>query len=91
MPLRNLLAASVLVLIAAVPAFAQQSPVPSRSLTCAELQALVQRQGRIVISTAPYMFGTYANNCAPRDIPSPAYVPARDNPQCLIGYSCLSK
>ncbi|ALA16453.1 MULTISPECIES: hypothetical protein [Chelatococcus] len=91
MPLRNLLAASALVLITAVPAFAQQSPVPSRSLTCAELQALVQRQGRVVISTAPYMFGTYANNCAPRDIPSPAYVPARDNPQCLIGYSCLSK
>jgi len=37
------------------------------------------------------VFGTYANNCAPRDIPSPAYVPARDNPQCLIGYSGRSK
>jgi len=45
MPQRNLFAASVLVLVAAVPAFARQSPVPARSLTCAELQALVQRQG----------------------------------------------
>ncbi|GGG34100.1 hypothetical protein [Chelatococcus composti] len=91
MSLRHLLAASAFLAATGLPALAQQGPIPSRSLTCAQLQALVQRQGRVLISTAPHIYATYVNNCAPRDIPSPGYVPARDTPQCVVGYTCLAK
>ncbi|KZE27418.1 hypothetical protein AVW15_09810 [Chelatococcus daeguensis] len=91
MPQRNLFAASVLVLSRQFPPspgralfLPAASPAPSCTRWCSF-------KGRVGISTAPSVFGTYANNCAPRDIPSPAYVPARDNPQCLIGYSGRSK
>ena len=54
MSLRHLLAASAFLAATGLPALAQQGLIPSRSLTCAQLQALVQRQGRVLISTAPH-------------------------------------
>lgn len=72
---------------AATPAFAQ-AQVQASQETCANLQNLVQRQGRVVIGTGPYLYDTYVNNCPPRASQVPAYLSTRDNPQCFVGYSC---
>lgn len=73
-------------LAVATPAAAQQ--VEASRESCAALQSLVQRQGRVVIGTGPYLYDTYTTNCAPRQSQVPAYLSTRDNPQCFVGYSC---
>ncbi|MCO5079495.1 MULTISPECIES: hypothetical protein [unclassified Chelatococcus] len=78
---------AVLAAAAVTPAFAQAQVQASRE-SCATLQNLVQRQGRVVIGTGPYLYDTYVNNCAPRQSQVPAYLATRDNPQCFVGYSC---
>ncbi|APF38151.1 MULTISPECIES: hypothetical protein [Chelatococcus] len=88
MNLRNVLIASVLLAGAATPALAQQTPIPAQAHSCAELQEMVQRQGRVMISRGPHLFSTYVNNCSARDFPVPEYLPTRDNAQCFVGYSC---
>lgn len=72
---------------ATTPAFAQ-AQVQASQETCANLKNLVQRQGRVVIGTGPYLYDTYVNNCPPRASQVPAYLSTRDNPQCFVGYTC---
>ncbi|GGG34108.1 hypothetical protein [Chelatococcus composti] len=85
---RNVLFASVLLAAAAAPALAQQTPIPSRAHSCAELQELVQQKGRAVISRGPHLYTAYVSNCSPGDFPVPEYVPTRDKDQCFVGYTC---
>lgn len=68
---RNVLFASVLLAAAAAPALAQQTPIPSRAHSCAELQELVQQKGRAVISRGPHLYTAYVSNCSPGDFPCP--------------------
>ncbi|CAH1656495.1 conserved exported hypothetical protein [Hyphomicrobiales bacterium] len=78
---------TVLAAAAVTPASAQAQVQASRE-SCAALQNLVQRQGRVVIGTGPYLYDTYVTNCPPRQSQVPAYLSTRDNPQCFVGYSC---
>nr|WP_249729848.1 hypothetical protein [Chelatococcus sp. YT9] len=73
---------------AAVPSAFAQAQVQASRESCAALQNLVQRQGRVIIGTGPYLYDTYVTNCAPRQSQVPAYLSTRDNPQCFVGYSC---
>jgi hypothetical protein len=78
---------------------AAQSRPDTTRMSCATARALVMRQGAIVLGTgrslydrnAPPLFDRYVNSqayCKRDEVTEPAFVPAADNPQCFIGYTC---
>jgi hypothetical protein len=83
----------VLVWCANQPAFAQGRPDTTR-MQCRAAAALVSARGAIVLSTGPNTYDRYVRGdgfCLPDEVTRPAFVPAADNPQCFIGYYCLSR
>lgn len=61
-------------------------------MTCASAQRLVQQQGGVVLDTSPTTFDRYVADvrfCMPQQALRPQWVPAKDNPQCFIGYTCI--
>lgn len=86
--------ASVILLglvLAAAPVAAQARPASYR-MSCGAVQALVNRQGAVVMDTSPTTFDRYVATlrfCMPGQALKPQWVPARDNPQCFAGYTCI--
>lgn len=75
-----------------LPAFAQAMP-NSLTMSCAQAQALVAREGAVVIGTGPDLFDRYVTNpgyCQSQRS-KPAWIPTRDNPQCLVGQECRER
>lgn len=75
-----------------LPASAQAMP-NSLTMSCAQAQALVARQGAVVIGTGPDLFDRYVTNpgyCQSQRS-RPAWIPTRDNPQCLVGQECRER
>ena len=75
-----------------LPATAQARP-NSLSMSCAQAQALVQREGAVVIGTGPNLydrFVTDAGYCTSKRS-KPAWIATRDNPQCLVGQLCRER
>lgn len=73
---------------AAGPASARPSTL---ALTCAQARALVLREGAIVLGTGGQTYDRYVRDrgfCEATEIGRRAFVPARDTPQCLVGYTC---
>ena len=70
-----------------MPAVAQQR-IEAAQQNCSALQSLVQRSGRVLLYTGPYLYDTYTVSCVGRQSEIPAYLRTRDNPQCFVGYSC---
>lgn len=78
-----------LAVLAATPAAARPA---SYKMTCAAVQALVGRQGGVVMDTSPTTFDRYVANlrfCMPGQALKPEWVPARDTRQCFAGYTCI--
>lgn len=80
--------------IAALPAgaFAQSRPM-TQSMTCGQARQLVNANGAFVLGTGQYTYDRYVrdlNFCEVAEYLGPAFVPTRDNPQCFVGYRCLS-
>ena len=74
-------------------ALAQSHPLTLR-MTCYGARQLVSDQGAIVLNTGPTTYDRYiAGNgqCALGEVIDPAWVPTADNPQCPIGYRCVSR
>jgi hypothetical protein len=65
----------------------------SRSLTCQQVQAVVKKTGRAVISTGPSIYGeVVANSGACRvSMAQTKFAPTRDNPRCNIGFVCAPR
>ena len=60
-------------------------------MTCAQARALVLGQGGIVLGTGGYTYDRFVRDrsfCQPTEVGKRAFVPARDTPQCFIGYTC---
>lgn len=79
------------VLSAALPAAAQARPASYR-MSCAAVQAMVGRQGAVVMDTSRTTFDRYVATlrfCMPGQALKPQWVPARDTPQCFAGYTCI--
>lgn len=74
------------------PAHAQARP-DTRSMTCAQAQALVQQRGEIVMNTGPHTFERFiahAGFCYMRSpMTRPVYAPTRDNKKCAVGKKCF--
>ncbi|TCT02651.1 hypothetical protein [Aquabacter spiritensis] len=84
---------TVIVVLAtlAITAPAVARPATYR-MTCAKAQALVARQGGVVMDTSRTTFDRYVANlrfCMPGQALKPEWVPARDVAQCFVGYTCI--
>jgi len=78
--------------VAAIPA-AQARPDSTR-MSCSAARSLVAGQGGVVMGTGPSLFDRYVVSrafCASTQVTEPAFVPATDNPQCFVGYTCRER
>ena len=83
---RMMLAAAALL----AAATAQAAPYPS----CSQAQATVAARGAAVIYTAPNIFDRYVAHrgfCAPTQIAKPTLAATYDNPQCMVGNTCVER
>ncbi len=81
--------ATVLVL-AAMPAVAQTRP-SSTAMTCQQAARLIQARGALVLGTGGMTSDRFVRDrsfCEATEIAKRAFRPTRDNPNCLIGYTC---
>ncbi|MDQ0303201.1 hypothetical protein [Ancylobacter polymorphus] len=79
-------------LLLPLPASAQAMP-NSLTMSCAQARALVAREGAVVIRTGPDLFDRYVTNpsyCQSQRS-RPAWIPTRDDPQCLVGQECRER
>jgi hypothetical protein len=83
---------SLLMIIATNAALAQGRPqTPARS--CAANQQAVAASGAIVLGTGGHTYDRFVRHrgfCQFDEYIEPAWVPARDTPQCFVGYRCKS-
>ena len=83
-------ALSVLFAMLAVGAEARPATL---SMTCAAAKDLVLRQGAVVFDTSATTYDRLVRDhsfCPLDKVMRPAWVPTRDQPQCLVGYTCES-
>ena len=88
MPSRPILIVTLLLL--ATPAFAQGRP-STVAMSCTQTARLVNAQGAIVLGTGGQTYDRFVRDrsfCEPTEIARRAFRPTRDNPSCLIGYTC---
>lgn len=74
----------------ALPAAAQSRPVAS-AMACAEVQALVQRSGALVLNYTPTTYDRVVANgrfCLGGQTTVAEFAPTKDNPRCFVGYTC---
>ncbi|NDA48284.1 MAG: hypothetical protein EBY21_13640 [Alphaproteobacteria bacterium] len=72
-------------------ALAQSRPL-STSMTCNQARQLVANHGAVVMSTGPSLYDRYVGHqgfCTPTETIMPAYVPTKDQNQCMVGYLCV--
>lgn len=77
---------------AATSAQAQPRPM-TPAMGCAQAQQLVLRNGAIVLGTGTHTYDRYVRDlsfCQIDESLQSAWVPARDTPQCFVGYVCRS-
>lgn len=58
---------------------------------CSDIQSLVRDRGAIVLHTGQYLYDRYVRNesyCLTFERTQAAWVPARDNENCFIGFTC---
>lgn len=74
----------------AAPQTAQSRPDTSR-MKCAAAQALVAKQGAVVLGTGPSIFDRYVVSrayCLTTQQTEPAFAATADDRQCFVGYRC---
>ena len=72
------------------PAAAQTRP-SSTAMTCNQARNFVQARGAVVLGTGGMTYDRFVSDrshCEPTEIATNAHVPARDTPECFIGYRC---
>ena len=76
--------------LAASPAAAQTRP-STTAMTCQQTIRLIQARGALVLGTGGMTYDRFVRDrsfCEPTEIARRAFRPTRDNPNCLIGYTC---
>ena len=88
------LALAVSVSLLAIPASEAQTRPSTTTMACRAANALVVSRGEIVLSTGRDIFDRYVSMqyyCGPGEKTIATFVPSADNPQCFIGYRCVSE
>ncbi|GLS43428.1 hypothetical protein GCM10007884_14130 [Methylobacterium brachythecii] len=78
-------------LMLAVLASAASARPSTTQMTCAQARDVVLRQGGVVLGTGGQTYDRFVRDrsfCEPTEIGRRAFVPARDTPQCFVGYTC---
>lgn len=74
--------------IASIQTTEAQSRRPdSRTMTCAQVQSMINQQGAVVMSTGQYTFDRYVSNrsfCQRGEVTRRDYVPTKDNNKCYV-------
>lgn len=81
-----------LLMVTAMPGLAQARP-DSLTLSCAAASALVRERGAVVIGTGPDLYDRFVTDpgyCQSRRT-EPAWIPTRDDRQCLVGQRCRDR
>ncbi|MDP4002373.1 hypothetical protein [Methylobacterium sp. NEAU K] len=76
--------------VVACPAAAQTRP-SSTTMTCREAIRLIQARGAVVLGTGGQTYDRFVRDrsfCEVTEIARRAFRQTRDNPACLIGYTC---
>lgn len=87
--IRSILAVAA-ILALTPPVLAQGRPSSVR-MTCAQTVRLIQARGAIVLGTGGQTFDRFVRDrsfCEVTEIAKRAFAPTRDDPACLIGYTC---
>lgn len=87
-------ALSALALLAAASGARAQDRPFTPALTCGAVQALVARQGRVVLATSATAYeAVHADGGACRNevTARPAFEPTLDEPNCFAGYRCVQQ
>ncbi|WP_342150947.1 hypothetical protein [Methylorubrum sp. SB2] len=90
-------AASILLLAGLMAGPAAAQPLGSDrpftpALTCAAVQGLVARRGRVVLASSPTAYETVyyeSGACRNEVVGAPAFEPTLDEPYCFAGYRCV--
>ena len=80
-------AAASLTFAAIQPADAQSRRPDSRTMTCAQVQSMIDQRGAVVLSTGQYTFDRYVSNrnfCQHGEVLRRDYVPTKDNNKCYV-------
>jgi hypothetical protein len=79
--------------ISAENAQAQAGRPDTRTMTCAQAQALVKQRGSVVLTTGPTTFDKFvadARYCLPQTNSVRAkFAPTKDDPKCPVGNRCF--
>ena len=84
---------ATLALMALTGAAEAQGRPSTTGMTCGQAARLVATRGAVVLATGRDTYDRYVRSpgfCDSGYYARPAFVPARDNPQCNIGYYCSS-
>ena len=87
--------AIVLILsLTAGSALAQGGRPLTPQMSCQSASGLVAASGALVMNTGPYTYDRYVRDstaCFAGQTTRPAWVPAADQAQCFIGYTCIER
>ena len=87
--MRKLLLGTAICLLA-TGAGAQTRP-STVAMSCAQTRNVVASSGAIVLGTGGYTYDRFVADrrfCLYSEVTEPAWVPARDTPQCFVGFRC---
>ena len=88
--MKTLLLTLAVALVATTAAVAQPRP-SSVQMSCRQAAGLVASQGALVLGTGGFTYDRFVADrrfCLRTEVTEPAWVPAADTPQCLVGYRC---
>lgn len=85
----------VAALLVAGSAGARAQPMDSSTrMSCAQASAYVRSHGGVVLGTGGLTYDRFVSTgqfCEPNQRLKPAFAPTTDNPQCMIGYTCIER
>jgi hypothetical protein len=85
---------AVMIGAAQMSAATAQTRPSTVAMSCSQAAGLVASTGGIVLGTGGYTYDRFVSHggfCLRTEITEPAWVPARDNPQCFVGYRCKER
>ncbi len=83
--------AAVLIMTTGLAAQPRPSTV---QMSCRQAAGLVASHGAVVLGTGGYTYDRFVADqrfCLRSEFTEPAWVPAGDTPQCLVGYRCKER
>ncbi len=90
--LKALMMAQAVVLVGLSSAAGAQERPSSVTMTCQQAAGLVSTRGALVLGTGRFTYDRFVRDrsfCEPTEVAANAFVPTRDNPECLVGYRCI--